>query len=354
MEKDKTEGGEKDEGKGRGRPAGLVTRERTWSGGQGAVMKSMDDYLKRKREEETEGEGETTEVFKKSNLIARSPQKEKEIKTGEERREKEINLKEVMTEMMGMKKEMSNMAGVIREGFKDQGRMMKLEMEELRKEYKEHWTMWREEREELKRDMEEMKERIRGLEERKAKEGEKNKEREAEIIRKTTEKWREEGEREKRKRNIVIKGVEEKEKEAREVVEELWRLMEVDAETEEIKEIGKGEGRGGRMIRVKLRERADKMQIMRKKKVLKGRKEKIQDDWTFKEREIQWNLEKIAWEERKKGKATQVRYGRIWKEGRWWKWNEDKETLIEGEIEGLESYGGEREHRMETEEGGKK
>lgn len=55
--------------------------------------------------------------------------------------------------------------------------------------------------------------------------------------------------------------------------------MKVEAKIEELREIGKGEGRKSSMIRVKLEERADKMKVIRKKKVLKGRKEKIQDDW---------------------------------------------------------------------------
>ena len=350
MEKEKTEGYKKDEVKNRGRPTLLIARERTWSEGQATGMKCLDDYIKRKREEEAEGE-DSTEVFKRSNLIVRSPRKEKELSAKETTSEKEIILKEVMIEMMEMRKELSNMVGEVREGFKDQGRMMRLEMEELRKEYKEQLKMWvREEREELKREMEEMKERIRRLEERKSKEEEGNKEIETEIIRKTTEKLREEGEKEKRRNSIVIKRIEEKEKEAKEVVEELWRIMDTEAKIEEIREISKGEGRGGRMISVKLRERADKTQIMRKKKALKGRKEKIQDDWTWKEREMQWKLEKIAWEERKKGKTAQVRYGRIWKEGKWWKWNEDEEKLMEKKIKSTENSGGERRHEMEKEE----
>ena len=52
------------------------------------------------------------------------------------------------------------------------------------------------------------------------------------------------------------------------------------------------------MIRVKLGERADKMEVMRKKKVLKDGKEKIQDNWTWKESNAM-ELRKDRWEERR-------------------------------------------------------
>lgn len=31
-------------------------------------------------------------------------------------------------------------------------------------------------------------------------------------------------------------------------------------------------------------------------------------------------IERMAWEERRKENKTWVRYGRIFKEGRWWRW----------------------------------
>jgi len=114
-------------------------------------------------------------------------------------------------------------------------------------------------------------------------------------------------------------------------VAELWGVMEVSGKTEEIRELGRGDKKGKRMILVKMENREGKIEVMRKKRRLRERNERIQDDWTWKERSMQWNLEKIAWEERKKGKTAWVKYGRIWMNERWWRWNEEEEELMEGD-----------------------
>lgn len=49
------------------------------------------------------------------------------------------------------------------------------------------------------------------------------------------------------------------------------------------------------------------MEIMRNKKNLKGRKEKIMEDWTWKERKMRWRLEEIAKNEERKDKKVWIR-----------------------------------------------
>ena len=71
-----------------------------------------------------------------------------------------------------------------------------------------------------------------------------------------------------------------------------------------INKIGRGENKGRKMILVKMEDKGSKVEVMRKKNKLRGRTERIQDDWTWKERAMQWRLEKIAWEERKEGKTA--------------------------------------------------
>lgn len=44
---------------------------------------------------------------------------------------------------------------------------------------------------------------------------------------------------------------------------------------------------------------------------MKGRKERIMKDWTWKERKIRWKLEKIARKEMGKGKKMWIGYGMI-------------------------------------------
>lgn len=73
------------------------------------------------------------------------------------------------------------------------------------------------------------------------------------------------------------------------------------------------------------------------KKVLSNRrkftKEKlsVEEDLTWKERQMKWKLGEIAREEKVKGRRVLVRYGRINIEGRWWKWDEREERLVNGE-----------------------
>lgn len=311
--------------KKRGRPIGSVAsvaRERTWSGG--TAMKSLDEFVKRKREGDTEEEGDESEAFKRSKMIMRSPQKEKKVE----------EIDELAKIILGMEGKL----GEKLESFKEEFRMWKTEQQKREE-------VWRREREELMEEVRELKRRLDKIENEREearreiaeqKEERKNstdKGKETEIIRKSLEIWKENEERQKRRRNIIIKGVDKEGKSAEEIVTELWGVMEVSSKTEEISELGKRDKKGKRMILVKMKEREGKTEIMKNKRKLRERNEKIQDDWTWKERSMQWNLEKIAWEERKKGNTAWVKYGKIWKDERWWRWNEEEEKLEEGDGE---------------------
>lgn len=67
-----------------------------------------------------------------------------------------------------------------------------------------------------------------------------------------------------------------------------------------------------------------------KKKALKGRKKRIVEDWTWEEKKMKWNLEKIAREEKGKGREVWIGYGKIRIDGQWWKWDEEEEILKNG------------------------
>lgn len=56
-----------------------------------------------------------------------------------------------------------------------------------------------------------------------------------------------------------------------------------------------------------------------KKSGLKGRKERIMDSWTWKERKIRWKLEEIARKEMNKGKKVWIEYDKIRIEEKWWR-----------------------------------
>lgn len=90
----------------------------------------------------------------------------------------------------------------------------------------------------------------------------------------------------------------------REAVEEVLKVLGVRAEMEEIRKLGGEEGKGRKMLLIKLKNEAQKRKIMRRKRELKGRREKIIKDWTWKERKMKWKLEEIAREkERRKMKV---------------------------------------------------
>ncbi|KMQ86812.1 hypothetical protein RF55_14089 [Lasius niger] len=96
-----------------------------------------------------------------------------------------------------------------------------------------------------------------------------------------------------------------------------------------------------------------KKEIMEKRKKLKGREERIEDDWTWKERKMMWNLVLIAKKREREGKRTWIKYGRIRIEGKW-RWDERKEMLKEEGLEGgmrreIRGNGGVREAEFEAE-----
>lgn len=72
------------------------------------------------------------------------------------------------------------------------------------------------------------------------------------------------------------------------------------------------------MILVKMKEREGKREVMRKKSALKGILERIEDDWTRKEREMQWRLEETAKEKRRRNRRVWIKYARIFIEGKSW------------------------------------
>lgn len=88
-------------------------------------------------------------------------------------------------------------------------------------------------------------------------------------------------------------------------------------------------GRDGRvrMAVIGLQELDQKIKIMRERRRLKERRLRIDNDLTWKERKMRWNLEDIARRERGEGKRVWVNYGKIQIEGKWWRWEEEEEML---------------------------
>ncbi|KMQ87386.1 hypothetical protein RF55_13340 [Lasius niger] len=106
------------------------------------------------------------------------------------------------------------------------------------------------------------------------------------------------------------------------------------ARIEEVRRVGRKYGKEGGMVVVKLGSREQKREIMEKKKGLKGKKIRIEDDLTWKERKIRWKIREIAKEERRKSGRVWIEYGKIRINECWWKWDEDvgKLTNWKGEV----------------------
>lgn len=67
--------------------------------------------------------------------------------------------------------------------------------------------------------------------------------------------------------------------------------------------------------------------MIRRKKGLRDRKERIEDNLMAMERKMKWKLEDIAREQERLGKKVWVSYGKLSIDGVWWFWNEDGEVL---------------------------
>ncbi|KAL6417693.1 hypothetical protein ACFW04_012575 [Cataglyphis niger] len=280
------------------------TRERRGSCG------NVEELMKRKREESELGKGEEKVLRnrKKSGIgkDAELRQVEGEGELFYMRKNWKAEIEEVMSDMTRelkgwWREEMKNMKEEVKEGIRER---VSEEMDKVRKEFRESEKRWVEEREEFNR-------RIKGLEEKMERLG---------I-----------GDTGKREGNKMVNGGGELKKgEQRVAVEELFDSIGIKAEIEEVRKIGESVEEGREMIVVRLKNEDQKREVWNKKKLLKSRKERILEDWTWKERRMRWSLERIAKEEEKKGRKVWIGYGKIRIDEKWWRWDKEEEVLKDG------------------------
>ncbi|XP_029678864.1 translation machinery-associated protein 22-like [Formica exsecta] len=222
------------------------------------------------------------------------------------------------------KKEMKDGIREIREMLREELRGhigdLKKEMEGLVKmRLNEREKLWEREREDLKEKVEGLEQEIIKLKSREEGKGKIGEEKGGEMERKLKEmeKWREMKEREERKRNVVVRGVREGIKEVEIKVRELIQELGIEAEMEDLKCVeNRTEEKKGTAI-VKIKKVKGKKEIMKSRREVKDKEIRIDDDLTWKERKMRWNLEEVARRERKKGKRVRVSYGKIQIEGKW-------------------------------------
>jgi len=108
---------------------------------------------------------------------------------------------------------------------------------------------------------------------------------------KEMEKKLERKERKERRKNILIRGLEvEGEGERRKAVEEVLEKIGAAVEVEEVRKIGRGEGKT-ETVWVRLKNEEQRSEVIKMKRNLKEKKERIVEDWTWKERKMRWRLE---------------------------------------------------------------
>lgn len=86
---------------------------------------------------------------------------------------------------------------------------------------------------------------------------------------------------------------------------------------EETRRIGRNSERGTEIILMKLRNEEQKKEVWANKNKLRGRKERIGEDLTWRERKMRWRLEEIASEEVRKGNRVRRGYRRFILNGQW-------------------------------------
>jgi len=251
------------------------TKERTLS------MGNIDEMMKRKREDGEEGNRRMMEeIFQKSKKTPRSPGKGETMEGGMEGMMKKWReeIREEMEEIKGTKgwrDEFRQMKEEFKEGFREQGRWLREELESLRKDFREQKEKWEGEREEMRKNIRELEDRMEVLmKEREDKgkregegEGKRKGNEELENKVKIMERKLELKEREKRRRNIIIKGVEMKEGRRREAAEEVIGALGMKAEIGTWK-LGRGTVEGREMILVKLKNEKQRKEILERRRNL--------------------------------------------------------------------------------------
>lgn len=158
-------------------------------------------------------------------------------------------------------------------------------------------------------------------------------------------------EKEKRKTNLIIKGINTEEGNLKERVMEVIRAVSEEINPKEMRKVGRWGERG--TVWVGLGNKEERDIILKNRNRLKGRREWVEEDLTWKERKAQWKVREVAQILGRKGLNVRVGQGRVWIDGRWWKWMEETDDLRDrnGRVwNGIEKRGGEAIAESEVDE----
>ncbi|KAJ3662442.1 hypothetical protein Zmor_006792 [Zophobas morio] len=249
-------------------------------------------------------------AFQKSKVTSRSPTKITPLKKQEME-----DIKKLLAEMKrDLKKEMEENKKEIRDGIYDlkkdltdlrtETRENKEEIQNLRQEIEKKEESWIKEKNELRDKLAEMEERLETLE------------------------------RDKRRNNLVITGIKIN-TDNEEILKEAIQNM-IEKEIGLQIEVTKAYKVGEKICIIETKNWNDKMEILKKKSVLKNRPKGqeiyINPDYTVKERIIQKKIREFAKKEREHGISVKVKFQKVEVEGKLWKWSKKEDKLIEDKI----------------------
>jgi len=129
-------------------------------------------------------------------------------------------------------------------------------------------------------------------------------------LRKMEERW-EWRERNERRRRVVIKGYKIRGKEVRSKVEDILKKIGAEVGVEEVREVKTGREEQGGFAVVSFRTEGEKREVMKKKGGLRGEGVWIEDDLTWKERQVRWKIREMVKEEESKGAKVWIGENRV-------------------------------------------
>lgn len=139
---------------------------------------------------------------------------------------------------------------------------------------------------------------------------------------------REKKEREEKRQNIVIKGANfENDNLVNSVKEFIKEKVKVEAKIKKAFNIRTKENKKVTVVQLESIEK--KKEVMKNKKNIGPMKVFIDDDLTWKEREIQSKIREMAKKKRQEGREVRVSYMKLMVDGKWIKWNEYKNKFEE-------------------------
>lgn len=272
----------------------------------GEETPTFESGLKRDKPVHNTPPEEENSIFQRSKIVIRTP-----VKTDRDaKQQEELNMEEIKKMFLEMKQDLKKEMLGIRDEIRDDIRGIRSDIQIMREEAEKNREEVREMREEIDR-MKEMWAR------------EKNE------LKDKMEKFEEEMERRERhkiRNNLVVTGVELKVSEREKLKVELTKLIEAELGLK----VGVGDAYkiGERKYVMEVNNWAEKLQILKEKRRLKGRSIYLESELTRDERIIQKKIRDVARRERGKGVTVRVKYQGAEINGQVMVWDRGEQKLV--------------------------